>query len=66
MFRHFSELPAVVLTAGELQIISQLAQNCYSPDMQLSDELIGTLDCRAIMKMKKLPQGEAGISRRTA
>jgi hypothetical protein len=66
MFRHFSELPAVVLKPGELQIISQLAQNCYSPEMQLSDELIGTLDCRALIKMKKLPQGEAGISRRTA
>ena len=66
MFRHFSELPAVVLKPAEMQIISQLAQNCYSPDMQLSDELIGTLDCRALIKMKKLPQAEAGVSRRTA
>ena len=66
MFRNFSELPAVVLKPGELQIISELAQSCYSPQMQLRDELIGTLDCRELMKMKKLPQGEAGISRRTA
>ncbi len=66
MFRNFSELPAVVLKPGELQIISELAQSCYSPQMQLSDELIGTLDCRELIKMKKLPQGEAGISRRTA
>ncbi len=66
MFRNFSELPAVVLKPAELQIISQLAQNCYSPVMQLSDELIGTLDYRELMKMKKLPQAETGISRRTA
>lgn len=66
MFRHFHELPAVVLTPGELQIISELAQNCYSPEMQLSDELIGTLDCRAVMKMKKLPQAAVGVSSRTA
>jgi hypothetical protein len=56
MFRNFSELPAVVLKPGELQIISELAQSCYSPQMQLSDELIGTLDCRAVMK--KIPQKE--------
>jgi hypothetical protein len=67
MFRNFSELPAVVLKPGELQIISQLAQSCYSPQMQLSDELIGTLDCRELIKIKKLPQAEAaGIARRTA
>ena len=68
MFRHFNELPAVVLTAGELQIISELAQKCYSPEMQLSDELIGTLDCRAVMVMKKPSQTEAGriVPRQTA
>jgi hypothetical protein len=66
MFRHFNELPAVVLKPAELQIISELARNSYSPQMQLSDELIGTLDCRALMK--KLPQAEAGaiVPRRTA
>jgi hypothetical protein len=59
MFRHFSELPAVVLSPGELQIIAELAQNGYSPEMRLSDELIGTLDCRAVMK--KPSQSESGV-----
>jgi hypothetical protein len=59
MFRHFNELPAVVLKPAELQIISDLAQNSYSPEMQLSDELIGTLDCRAIMKNPS--QSESGL-----
>jgi hypothetical protein len=68
MFRHFNELPAVVLKASELQIISELAQNCYSPEMQLRDELIGTLDCRAVLKIKRPLQAEAvaSVSRRTA
>ncbi len=67
MFRHFNELPSVVLKPAELQIISELAQNSYSPQMQLSDELIGTLDFRAVMKMKKAPQSEAArITRQSA
>ena len=66
MFRNFNELPAVVLKPSELQIISQLAQHCYSPNMQLSDELIGTLDFRAVMKKSVQAESAAAVSRRTA
>lgn len=50
MFRHFSELPAGVLKPGELEIISKLSESSYAPEMELSDELIGTLDFRALVK----------------
>ncbi|HLH06002.1 MAG TPA: hypothetical protein VKW78_02060 [Terriglobales bacterium] len=66
MFRHFNELPAVVLKPAELQIIGELARHCYSPQMEVSDELIGTLDYRALIKKSSQSEGIRQAPRRTA
>lgn len=66
MFRNFNELPAVVLKPAELQIITELAQSCYSPRMELNDELIGTLDYRAMIKKSVQSETSTQLPRRTA